>query len=622
MKKSSKVLSLVLAVLMAVSCFSGLTIFSASAEETDTKIYFDVSSLPAEWGTTKSVYCHIYSVAGDELAETAWQGPAEKCKKDTATGLYYFDTAKLKSPDGTAHGGLKDNADYAVIFSTIDSTKAGHQTCNVTLGKPCLGDTIYLTGGKVENTEDSSKMDYAATWKNNSENYGPKAAITSLGNVIDGRYPVYLSRAEMVAQALFNWAVKNAKNYTPETVAKICTQVEAEPMDVYNAYAEMYATQLADPVTYPNCAPLTTIAELLGVDPSATTAPATEEPTTEEPTTVEPTTVEPTTEEPTTEPAPVEETKYVVAGVEALTNYSWVGDPALAPENVMTKNGDVYTKTFTAVPAGKDYQLKVVENAVDGSQKWIGYDGTDNNVTFNVNADCDVTVTYDPATNKIDVTGDSVELVTDIDIDYVTVVGNGADNWLNGDAWVVDSEKNMMTEVSDKVYQITFKDVDSYENYQFKFAANGSWAANWGLEEQGNAPVGSDFDLAFNAQNMIIDTVSLGYVGTVDITITLDLTNFNYLAGTGAKANVKIDGTRVPLIGDADGDYNITVLDATMIQKIAINLLSIDATDTNAFKACDANEDGRISVKDATLVQKYVVKGYETGNVGSPISVD
>ena len=52
MKKSSKVLSLVLAVLMAVSCFSGLTIFSASAEETDTKIYFDASNLPAEWGTT------------------------------------------------------------------------------------------------------------------------------------------------------------------------------------------------------------------------------------------------------------------------------------------------------------------------------------------------------------------------------------------------------------------------------------------------------------------------------------------------------------------------------------------------------------------------------------------
>ncbi len=626
MKKSSKVLSLVLAVLMAVSCFSGLTIFSASAEETDTKIYFDATNLPEEWGTTKTVFCHLYAVAGDDtLAETSWQGKAEKCKQDTATGLYYFDTAALKSTDGTKHGGLHDNADYAVIFSTIDTKSQGHQTCNVTLGKPCLGDTIVLTGGMVENTEDSSKMDFEATWKKNSDNYGPKAGITSLGNVVDGYYPVYLSRAEMVAQALYNWAVKNAEKYTAEVVAKICTQVQAEPMDVYNAYAEMYATQLADPVTYPLCAPLTTIADLLGVDPTPTTEePTTEEPTTEEPTTVEPTTVEPTTEEPTTEPTtePVDETKYVVAGVEALTGYTWVGDPAAAPENVMTKSGDVYTKTFTAVPVGKDYQLKVVENAADGSQKWIGYDGTDNNVTFNVNDICDVTVTYNPSTNKIDVTGDSVEIVTDLAVDYITVVGNGSDNWLNGDAWVVDSEKNIMTEVSDKVYQITFKDVDSYENYQFKFAANGSWAANWGLEEQGNAPVGSDFDLAFNAQNMIIDTVSLGYVDTVDITITLDLTNFNYLAGTGAKANVKIDGTRVPLIGDADGDYSITVVDATTIQKIAINLMSIAADDTNAFKACDANEDGRISIKDATLVQKYIVGGYETGNVGSPISVD
>ena len=69
MKKSSKVLSLVLAVLMAVSCFSGLTIFSASAEETNTKIYFDISTAPAEWGTTKNVYCHLYAVAGDEFPE-------------------------------------------------------------------------------------------------------------------------------------------------------------------------------------------------------------------------------------------------------------------------------------------------------------------------------------------------------------------------------------------------------------------------------------------------------------------------------------------------------------------------------------------------------------------------
>ena len=544
MKKSSKVLSLVLAVLMAVSCFSGLTIFSASAEETDTKIYFDASNLPAEWGTTKTVYCHLYAVAGDDLPETSWQGKAEKCKKDTATGLYYFDTAKLKSADGTNHGGLKDNADYAVIFSTIDTKSQSHQTCNVTLGKPCLGDTIYLTGGTVENTEDSSKRDFAATWKNNSDNYGPKAAITSLGHVTEGRFPIYLSRAEMVAQAIFNWAVKNPKNYTPETVADICAQVEAEPMDVYNAYAEMYATELADPAAYPDCAPLTTVATLLGVDPSGTTAPATEEPTTVEPTTVEPTTVEPTTE-PTTEPAtePADATQYVVAGVESLTGYEWQGSPALAPENVMTKSGDVYTKTFTAVPVGKSYQLKVVANTGD-EQKWIGLDGTDNNVTFDVETACDVTVTFDPATNKITVTGDGVKMVTDLEVNSITVVGNGEDNWLNGVAWGVDAEVNHMTQVSDKVYQIKYENIESADDaYQFKFAANDDWAASWGLPEQSATPIGEEFDLTFNGQNMLLNTVSAGFEedSLVDVTITLDITNFDYSTRSGAKATVKVE---------------------------------------------------------------------------------
>ena len=539
MKKSSKVLSLVLAVLMAVSCFSGLTIFSASAEETDTKIYFDASNLPAEWGTTKTVYCHLYAVAGDDLPETSWQGKAEKCKKDPATGLYYFDTAKLKSADGTNHGGLKDNADYAVIFSTIDTKSQSHQTCNVTLGKPCLGDTIYLTGGTVENTEDSSKRDFAATWKNNSDNYGPKAAITSLGHVTEGRFPIYFSRAEMVAQAIFNWAVKNPKNYTPETVADICAQVEAEPMDVYNAYAEMYATELADPAAYPDCAPLTTVATLLGVDPSGTTAPATEEPTTVEPTTVEPTT------EPTTEPAtePADATQYVVAGVESLTGYEWQGSPALAPENVMTKSGDVYTKTFTAVPVGKSYQLKVVANTGD-EQKWIGLDGTDNNVTFDVETACDVTVTFDPATNKITVTGDGVKMVTDLEVNSITVVGNGEDNWLNGVAWGVDAEVNHMTQVSDKVYQIKYENIESADDaYQFKFAANDDWAASWGLSEQSATPIGEEFDLTFNGQNMLLNTVSAGFEedSLVDVTITLDITNFDYSTRSGAKATVKVE---------------------------------------------------------------------------------
>ena len=453
----------------------------------------------------------------------------------------------------------------------------------------------------------------------------------------------------MVAQALFNWAVKNPNHYTPETVANICAEVEAEPMDVYNTYAEVYATQLADPEAYPDCAPLSTIATLLGVDPSVTEEPTTTEPATEEPTeapttepateepteapTTEPVTTEPVTTEPVTEPTTEAVTTtdpiYVVAGAEEFAGLKWIGDPVNGAQNVMTKDGDMYSKTFAATPAGDSYQVKVVKNVANGTnpetgetvwdQTWIGYDNTENNLTFDVTAACDVTVTYNPTTNEINVTGDSVKIVKDLKVDYVLPVGNGFQSWLNGEDWKVDAESNKMEMVSDKVYKITYKGVTSSDNYEFKFAANGSWAANWGLPATENsAPVGKDFDLTFNGENMVLDTVALGYAegSSIDVTLTLDLSGFDYPSKQGAKANITIEGDRLPLLGDADGDFSITVKDATMIQRIAIGLLSTDAS-----KVCDANEDSRISVKDSTIVQKYVVKGYNnTGNVGSPIA--
>ena len=296
----------------------------------------------------------------------------------------------------------------------------------------------------------------------------------------------------------------------------------------------------------------------------------------EEPTTVEPTTVEqPTTEEPTT--APAADTTYVVAGTTNLTGYEWVGTPAAAPENVMTADGSVFTKTFSAVPAGKNYQLKVVANTGD-EQKWIGLDGTDNNVTFDVETACDVTVTFDPATNKITVTGDGVKMVTDLEVNSITVVGNGEDNWLNGVKWGVDAEANHMTQVSDKVYQIKYENIESADDaYQFKFAANDDWAASWGLPEQSATPIGEEFDLAFNGQNMLLNTVSAGFEedSLVDVTITLDISKFDYSTRSGAKATVKVEPSTP-----------------------AVDNLTINATSN----ICQANGSGTFNVGDKVSV--------------------
>ena len=300
------------------------------------------------------------------------------------------------------------------------------------------------------------------------------------------------------------------------------------------------------------------------------------EPTTVEPTTVEqPTTVEPTTEEPTT--APAADTTYVVAGTTNLTGYEWVGTPDAAPENVMTADGSVFTKTFSAVPAGESYQLKVVANTGD-EQKWIGLDGTDNNVTFDVETACDVTVTFDPATNKITVTGDGVKMVTDLKVNSITVVGNGENNWLNGVAWGVDAEANHMTQVSDKVYQIKYENIESADDaYQFKFAVNDTWAANWGLPEQSAAPIGEEFDLTFNGENMLLNTVSAGFEedSLVDVTITLDISKFDYSTRSGAKATVKVEPSTP-----------------------AVDNLTINATSN----ICQANGSGTFNVGDKVSV--------------------
>ena len=254
--------------------------------------------------------------------------------------------------------------------------------------------------------------------------------------------------------------------------------------------------------------------------------------------------VVPTTAEPTTAPAPADST-YVVAGSEELCGVLWKGSPEEAPENVMKANGDgTYTKVFTDVQIADSLQIKVVENTADGGQNWIGDEG-DNNITFNVVAACDVTVTYDSNTRKITVSGDGVQIVSDIEIKSMHAVGNGDpddESWLNGVAW--DPTANEMEQVADKVYEITYHNVPKFDNYQVKFAANGKWADSWGGAEENFTPESSvAFDAVYNGENL---TVNVPYE-LADVTLRIDLSNFNYATKLGAVATVTVtDASQVP----------------------------------------------------------------------------
>ena len=79
----------------------------------------------------------------------------------------------------------------------------------------------------------------------------------------------------------------------------------------------------------------------------------------------------------------------------------------------MTKGSDGnYTITVPSVKAvtGAVYEVKVVEfkNGDTENPIWHGVPGTGNNVDFGLKSDCDVTVTYNPSTGEIKVTGTGV----------------------------------------------------------------------------------------------------------------------------------------------------------------------------------------------------------------------
>ncbi|MGN0535135.1 MAG: hypothetical protein ACI4IR_03940, partial [Eubacterium sp.] len=290
-----------------------------------------------------------------------------------------------------------------------------------------------------------------------------------------------------------------------------------------------------------------------------------------------------------------EDSVYVVAGVSKLCGSTWDPNPETSPDNVLDAQSDgTYQKVFTDVAVMNDYQFKIVG---DGSN-WYGIDGGNDNFTFNVKSVCDVTITFDPATLKITVTGDGVEIPSELNVESMCAVGNGDGNWLNGVAWDPAAYENLMTEVSPKVYEITYTDLDEFDNYQVKFAANGSWANNWGGDYEGS---GVESDAVFNSSNNI--TIYVPYE-LADVTLRLDLTNFDFATKTGAKFTVTIVDKMSTSYETTEPSVSAYATKAQLMDDTFAP--DEDGYDTNIGKlAFGINDDGK--------VQNWYILGKDTG---------
>ncbi len=226
---------------------------------------------------------------------------------------------------------------------------------------------------------------------------------------------------------------------------------------------------------------------------------------------------------------------FIVAGSNAeVFGAEW--SPSLE-DNLMTQKADgTYEKVYTGVAPQTELMLKVVEHPADGSAAiWHG-DSTGNNLTFNVESTCDITVNYNPTTQEVTVTGSGVNFEIHPSFDHIYAVGGGSadvPSFLHGIAWDPAAPENEMTEVSDGIYEITFEGVPENMGYEIKFAA-GSWTNNWG-----GSFVGTGIETAadYNGANIVFD------VEEDDSTVVarLDLSEFDYNAKTGAKFTITIN---------------------------------------------------------------------------------
>jgi hypothetical protein len=192
---------------------------------------------------------------------------------------------------------------------------------------------------------------------------------------------------------------------------------------------------------------------------------------------------------------------YYIAG-EGLDGVTWNADSYKLTDN---------TATFKDVAAGTIITFKITDGTWDNSWGYsnidadnsdAGYEaGGDNNVKLVTKEVTDVTISFDPATNKITVKG---SFGAKIEITSYTIVGDKA---LTGFDWNINEESNNMTEGENGVWTLVKTDVSltAGTEYKYKVAGNHNYAVY-------QLPASGD------------QTLTISETGVYTVTFTLNVT--------------------------------------------------------------------------------------------------
>ena len=190
-----------------------------------TKIYFDVKS--AGWKNFSKIYCHVWRADGTGKWPS-WQTKKEVCKKES-DDLYSYDITKA----GKENAEEIQNAGSKNLYCVIFSSDTGSQIYNTIMNGNCIGDTLYVTGNKIENPKDSQKTDTEAAWKNHPE-CGPQKVITSTSKVVGTALADGTTDVTLLADYLLDYVSDDGTADTSKTdkTQDLINQLKVSPLAV------------------------------------------------------------------------------------------------------------------------------------------------------------------------------------------------------------------------------------------------------------------------------------------------------------------------------------------------------------------------------------------------------
>ncbi len=219
------------------------------------------------------------------------------------------------------------------------------------------------------------------------------------------------------------------------------------------------------------------------------------------------------------------------------------GSGTQTPNMTYNESTGLYELTVKDVqPQDVNFYMLINNTQIPGKIGWC----SEHPYSFSIESSCDVTFTFDPFTEVINVYGDGISYDTDLGIFSVIAAGNGEGSYLNGANWDPCDTSNIMREVADGIFELTMTNVKAYDKYNVKFAVNSiddnyepmtnPWQYTFGAPQEQEYPTGETLDLAYGGSNCIFSVPQNGST----VKFRLNLRNFNFATKKGAKLLITV----------------------------------------------------------------------------------